>query len=98
MLVCALTASPLALAADNGAEATAKPQATRRITVKVGASAPLGYMPAQTVCDDASILRVSDAKSGASITGVKPGKTLCGFYKDVGTGLFRELVEVTVVP
>jgi hypothetical protein len=57
----------------------------------------VGFLPAQVVCDDTSIVMVEDAGEAFRLTALKAGSTLCGFSSIVIKGR-RRVVEVTVTP
>jgi len=53
-----------------------------------------GFLPAQVVCDDVSVIRVEDAKTRFRLTGLKSGATDCGFFSVTGR---HRLLHITVV-
>jgi hypothetical protein len=54
-----------------------------------------GFLPAQVVCDDLSVIKVEDAGDHFRLTGLKAGKTLCGFSSVAPSGR-RRLLEITI--
>jgi hypothetical protein len=56
-----------------------------------------GFLPAQVICDDLSIVRVEDAGTSFRITGLKEGSTLCSFWA-TGRGGIRRLFRFVVAP
>jgi hypothetical protein len=54
-----------------------------------------GFLPAQVICNDVSLLRVEDAGTRFRITGVRAGETDCGFWSILFRGV-RRIVHVRV--
>jgi hypothetical protein len=54
-----------------------------------------GFLPAQVVCDDLTIIRVEDAGDHFRLTGLKAGTTLCGFSSVAPSGR-RRVLEIAV--
>ena len=52
------------------------------LKLKVGESVGYtpGFLPAQVVCDDLSVVRVEDAGTRFRLVGLKAGATDCGFF------------------
>lgn len=67
------------------------------LTLAVGQSVNYtpGFLPAQVVCDDRSIVRVEDAGTAFRLTGLKPGETDCAFWSIAIKGK-RRVVHVSV--
>jgi hypothetical protein len=56
-----------------------------------------GFFPAQSTCDDWSVIRLEDAGDHFVISARAPGKTLCGFSSVAPSGR-RRLLELIVKP
>ena len=86
----------LALSAASLASAQARGEA---ILLRVGQGMDFrpGFVPAQSTCDDPSVIKIEDAGDHFRITGLQPGKTLCGFTSIAPRGR-RRLLELTVRP
>ena len=68
-----------------------------RLTLYVGKSilwSP-GYPSITIVCDDRSLVQVEDAGEKLRLTGLRPGRTRCGFWQSQG---IRRVVEIEVLP
>jgi hypothetical protein len=65
------------------------------LTVGASQEISLGYKPSMTICDDTSVVKVEDAGDAIRLTGLREGKTACGFRK--AGGIPGRVVQVTVV-
>jgi len=82
-------------AGARGGEGASAPRDT--ISLRVGQSSDYtpGFLPAQVVCDDLSVIRVEDAGSHFRITGLRAGGTDCSFWSIALKGI-RRFVHITV--
>ena len=55
------------------------------------------YVVFAGVCDDTTVVRTELRNNVLGVTGLKPGRTLCGYWGGRGSGRYR-LYTVTVVP
>lgn len=83
-------AASTALASNTGAE---------QLSLKLNQSINFtpGFLPAQVVCDDLTVIKVEDAGQTFKITGLKAGSTLCGFTSTAMRGR-RRVIEFVVTP
>jgi hypothetical protein len=75
----------------------AEEAAGERLTLHVGKAilwSP-GYPSITIVCDDRSLVQVEDAGEKLRLTGLRPGRTRCGFWQSPG---LRRVVEIEVLP
>jgi hypothetical protein len=54
--------------------------------------------PAQTVCDDTTVVQVAYTRTAVYLIGVKPGRTLCGHYALSRARFFHVVFDVIVTP
>lgn len=68
------------------------------VTLKVGQSVYYtpGFLPAQVMCDDRSIVRVDDAGSTFRLTALRAGETDCAFWSIAMKGIRRVVHVVSV--
>jgi hypothetical protein len=68
------------------------------LTLKVGQSMSYtpGFLPAQVVCDDQSVVRIDDAGSAFRLTALKAGETDCAFWSIALKGIRRVVHIVSV--
>lgn len=69
-----------------------------KFKVQVGHSKPLslGGPVSVGICDDKSIVSVGDGTDALKLTGLKVGKTKCGFWKPAETTGTHTVIEVIV--
>jgi hypothetical protein len=79
-----------ALALAQSAPAQLKIQIGKSKSLKLGGPVGIG------TCDDKSIVRVEAGDAALTLTGVKVGKTSCGFWKQTEPGGAHTVVEVVV--
>ena len=65
------------------------------LTVGASQTVKLGYKPGMTICDDTTVVKVEDTGDAIRLTGLREGKTACGFRK--AGGLPGRVLQVTVV-
>ncbi len=70
------------------------------IALKVGQSVDFtpGFLPAQVVCDDISIVEVSDGGDHFRVKGLRVGRTACGFLAITRPLGRRRVMTVIVGP
>ena len=70
------------------------------VTVKVGSGVDFspGFLPAQVICDDVSIVDVVAGDESFRIKGLRAGKTDCGFVALTGALGRRRVITVNVAP
>jgi len=65
------------------------------LTVGASQTVKLGYKPSMTICDDTNVVKVEDAGDSIRLTGLREGKTACGFRK--AAGMPGRVLTITVV-
>jgi hypothetical protein len=65
------------------------------LTVGASQTVKLGYKPTMTICDDTNVVKVEDDGDAVRLTGIREGKTACGFRK--AGGIPGRVLQVTVI-
>jgi hypothetical protein len=96
---CAALVAACALASPLASRPLGEPPASApdTLSLRVGQAIDYtpGFLPAQVICNDVSIIRVEDAGTPFRLTGLRAGDTDCGFWSIALRGI-RRVVHVRV--